>query len=226
MRILLVIFLCLGLAGCATVNFSSKYYTPQANYKDDVAYVFNTVTQSMPLKYTYSFWITEDKQTNPPGIPQVDAKDRNNENHYRIAIPDYFVKYIYEFYYNNRYEILITIFLHEIAHIEFGIASQPPATHYLCDKSAIENLLKPHNRLYGVNEFYSMLIVMQNYWQARKGLGGHLFNIGWNVFNAATLFFYGQGTFTDWFATDIDTRINLLRRDYPGVKFVFKRSAN
>jgi len=215
-RKILVILLCLGLGGCATVNFSSKYYTPPPDYKDDVALVFNTITKSVPLKYTYAYKISKDRETEIPGVPQI----KNGE----ISIPDYFLRYIYEFYYNNRFEILICIFLHEMAHSEFNLPDKPPETHYLCDREAIERLLKPYNTLYGVNDFYSALCVVDNYWRARKGLGGHLFNIGWNVLNAISLFYGGSGSIGDLYAVDIATRVQLTRRDYPNVKFVFKRS--
>lgn len=216
MRIFIVILLSLGLVGCATVNFSSKYYTLPENYKDDIALVFNTITKSISLKYAYAYRITKDNETATPGVPQ-------NENCV-ISIPDYFIRYVYEFYYNNRFEIFICLFLHEIAHSEFNLPSEPPKTHYLCDREAIEKLLKPYNTLYGVNDFYSTLCVIDNYWRARKGLGGHFFNIGWNALNAISLFYGGSGSIGDLYAVDIATRVQLMRRDYRNVKFIFKRS--
>lgn len=152
------------------------------------------------------------------GIPYTDGVN--------VYIPKTFLQYVYEFYYDYRTTIITCIILHEIAHNEFNIPNKPPEQHYLCDKAAIENLLKPTNILKGevVSQFYSSLLVTQDYWRARKGLGGHLFNIGWNALNAVSLFYGGSGSIGDLFATDIATRINLLRRDYPAVTFTFQRS--
>ena len=220
MRIFVLIFLSFGLVGCATVNFSSKYYQLPENYKEDIETILRSVI--LPIKSSRPWYICVDEcDKSASGIPYTDKTTA-------IYLPKTFLQYVYEFYYNDRRTIILCTFLHEIAHTEFNLPSKPPDQHYLTDKATIENLFySPINSIstafFTPSDMYSSLLVMQDYWRARKGLGGHLFNIGWNVLNLATLAYAGSGTFVDWFATDIATRINLLRRDYPNVKFIFKR---
>lgn len=222
-NIFIVILLSFGLFGCATVNFSSKYYTLPEDYKKDIEQILTSAR--IPITHSYAWVICIDQcDRNASGVLFFNPDDRT------IYLPKTFLQYIYEFYYNHRAQILVCTFLHEITHNEFGIASKPPETHYLCDKAVIEKFFNNNganpisNVFYTPNEMYSTLIVTQDYWRARKGLGGHLANVGWNLLNLATLAYAGSGTFVDWFATDISVRINLLRRDYPNCKFIFKRS--
>lgn len=243
---LFIVFL---LTSCATVNFSSKYYTLPTNYKDDIEEVWKNVTKAgmntaasgtkavspsvslyggqapvnapmpttMPFKntYCYSYKITQDNETQIPGIPQIDK--------HVISFPDYFIRYVYEFYYPKYHkQILTCIILHEIAHDEGGIDDKPPRIHYQCDKYAIDKLLP--NSPYSIDDFYSSLKVVSDYWSARKGTGGHLFNIGWNALNIYAIALGGSGTVGDLFATDINTRLSLLKKDYPQAKFSFHRT--
>ena len=73
MRKILVLLLCLGLCGCATVNFSSKYYNLPSDYKKDIEEVWQDIMTKVPLKYknSYSYRITKDHETSIAGIPQI-----------------------------------------------------------------------------------------------------------------------------------------------------------
>jgi hypothetical protein len=64
------------------------------------------------------------------------------------------------------------------------------------------------------SDFYKSLFVLRNYWFSRKGMGGHLFNAGWNLVNVATLVYGGSGYFRDWFATDVSKRMSLYIKHY------------
>ena len=163
--------------------------------------------------------ICADKSTSTPGVPEIKMMLPPN---YSVYMPDYFVRYVYEFYYNNREVIFNSIFAHEIAHAEFNLPDKPPEKHYLVDGAAIVNFF-PNTQVTDDN-FYSSLCVISYYWQARKGAGGHLFNIGWNALNIYAIAMGGIGSIGDLYATDISTRLNLLQKDSPSVKFVFKRS--
>ena len=66
---------------------------------------------------------------------------------------------------------------------------------------------------------------MRSYWFARKGVGGHMFNVGWNVLNLVCMAYTGSGYFANWFATDLEGRLKLISREYKvrsGISF--KRS--
>ncbi len=213
------------LSGCATINFSSKYYTLPSNYKNDIDEVWNDILFRVPLKHKelYSYKIIgevkPDKYVNvPTGILYNRAGT--------INLPNYLIKYIWEFYYPSYHKKILTcLFLHEIAHTESGYSDKPPEQHYLCDKYAVNLMLTSDLRLlYNSDDFYSSLIVVSQYWSARKGAGGHLFNIGWNAANVGSLIFLGYGYLGDLFATDISTRLSLFKKDYPNSKFIFKRS--
>jgi len=207
----LLLVLALFLSGCASVNFSSKYYTPPPTYKADIDEVWNTAMK-LPLKYKnyYSYKISQDSETKSAGVPQI----YNNI----VYLPEYFIKYVYEFYYPKYHkQILACIILHELAHPEGGINDKPPDVHFDCDKYAIDNFL-PHTTC-SIDDFYSSLIVMKNYWSARKGAGGHLFNASYNLAVA----WYG-GIFVDMYATDIKARLSYLRYFYPKAKFIYQRT--
>lgn len=209
-----------GLFGCATVNFSSKYYTLPEDYRKDIDAILTSAR--IPIRAPYKPYICLDKcDSAASGIPYTDGTS--------VYLPKTFLQYVYEFYYNDRAKIILCTYLHEVTHNEFGIGSKPPEAHYLCDKAVIERFFNNGNNsasnvFYTPSDLYSSLLVIQDYWRARKGLGGHLFNIGWNALNAVSLFYGGSGSIGDLYAVDIATRIQLMRRDYPSVKFVFKRS--
>ena len=208
--IILLLISSIVLSGCATLNFSSKYYELPPNYKDDIDKVWNNIIAKVPLKYTYSYRITQDKETKFAGIPQAEGTI--------ISLPDYFIRYVYEFYYNDREAILTCIILHEMAHTEFNLLIfEPPEQHYLTDKAAIDNFLlfTP----YTANHYYCSFKILGDYWQARKGVGGHLLAFTTNVALA-----YFTGITVDWFTTDINTRLNLIIRDYSPVYYVIVRT--
>jgi hypothetical protein len=158
--------------------------------------------------------ICKDKDTQIPGVPQI----KNGT----VYLPQYFIQYVYEFYYNYRVPIFTCLIAHEIAHAEYGLPDKPPKQHYLCDKAAIENMLIKYTP-YNENHYYSKLKVVSDYWSARKGVGGHLANVGWNVFNMATLAYVGVGSLGNLYATDISTRLKLMKKDHPSVRFIFTR---
>ncbi|MDO8488822.1 MAG: hypothetical protein Q7S42_01740 [Candidatus Omnitrophota bacterium] len=221
-KLILALLLIPLLSGCASVNFSSKYYSLPANYEKDLNDVWNQMITKIPLKYknSYSYRIVKDNQTKPAGIPQ----SRQEGNNVVILIPEYFVKYVWEFYYPKyNQEIMSCLFAHELGHPESQYSSKTPKEHLLCDKYTIKNLLLPPAT---VTTYYSTLIVVRDYWSARKGAGGHLFNAGWNSLNIASTIFVGVGFIGDLYATDLNYRISSLKRAYPSAKFCFKRVDN
>lgn len=210
------------LSGCAAVNFSSKYYTPPDNYEQEIAKIWNEMITKVPLKHKdyYTYRIVKDNQTKPSGIPQSVSKGSSCT----ILIPEYFIKYVWEFYYPNYHqEIIGCLFSHELGHPESNYSSATPQQHVLCDEYTIKNLLLPTSTF---NTYYSTLIVVRDYWLARKGVGGHVFNIGWNALNITSLIFFGAGQVGDLYATDLNYRISKLRKSHRSLpcKFIFKRS--
>lgn len=160
--------------------------------------------RELPLKNSYRYVILEDKDFKKArGIPAI------AEN--TVIFPDKFLKYVYQNYYDYRSVILASVVTHEICHREFGFPSQPPAEHFKADQAAIQLLGKG---MVNTTFYYQSLYVMRNYWFARKGTGGHAFNVGWNVANAAALVTTGHGYFADWFATDLDERMRLIAKNY------------
>lgn len=219
-KLIILFILSISLSGCATVNFSSKYYTPPTNYEKDIEEVWNEINTKVPLKHKgyYCYRIVKDNKTNPPGIPQSISEGNNRI----ILIPEYFIKYVWEFYYPNYHKDIIScLFSHELGHPESGYSDKPPEQHLLCDKYTIQNLLLPSVTS---STYYSTLIVVRDYWSARKGIGGHLFNIGWNILNVGTYLFAGYGYFVDWYSTDLNNRISTIKATYPYATFYFKRN--
>ena len=193
------------LCGCATVNFSANYYTPPPNYKAEVINSWNELIIKLPLKYNYSMNIVSDRQCKMPGIPEIAG---NN-----VKIPDNFIKYLYQNYYNDRFTVLACVIAHELCHSEYALYNQStPGAHFQVDQKAVELLENGH--LYAPQDLYRSLFVLKNYWFARKGAGGHLFNVGWNLVNAASVVYGGPGHFADWFATDLSVRMKMCRRYY------------
>ena len=178
------------------------------------------------LKYNYKVIICSEKDIKSHGIPLVSIDNqRLDGNSYTIYLPEYFIRYAYEFYYNYQEVILASIITHEIAHKEFNLPDTPPAAHYLTDKAAVDKLL-PYTHATG-SDFYNSLYVLHYYWKARKGAAGHAGNILLNVGSVASAAFGGPTVFGDLFATDVTTRIYKFRREYPAYsKITFKRSKN
>jgi len=219
-KIIIIIVLTIFLSSCATINFSSKYYTLPTDYKKDIDEVWNDIILKVPLKYknSYSYKITKDHETSIAGVPQIYQG--------AISLPEYFIKYIWEFYYPDYHKaILVCTIAHEMAHTESGISDKPPYEHHRCDIYALNNIIAPYFP-YGLNHFYSSLVVIGQYWSARKGVGGHLFNIGWNTLNLYAIAMGGSGTVGDLFATDISNRLSLYKTGNPSAKFIFKHGKN
>lgn len=197
----LVLFL---LTGCATVNFSANYYVPPQNYRAEIEGLWREFVSAVPLKYVYSFHIVSDRECKA-GIPYIEKHD--------LKIPDNFLKYTYQNYYVDRFVILSSLVAHEICHAEYGLANgRTPKEHFAVDKKAIEMLAKAD--ICSAEDFYKSLQVMRSYWFARKGVGGHMFNVGWNVLNLACMAYTGNGYFANWFATDLEARLKLISREY------------
>jgi len=222
-QLIVVFVMGILLSGCATINFSSKYYTLPTDYKKDIDEVWNEIISKVPLQYksSYSYRITKDHETKLAGVPQI----------YQgvVSLPEYFIKYIWEFYYPDYHKAILTCtILHELAHVESGISDTPSHEHHRCDIYAINLMYNREQGFYylpyDLNHFYSSLIVIQQYWSARKGVGGHLFNIGWNALNLYAIALGGSGTVGDLFATDISTRLSLFKASNPSANFIFKRN--
>ena len=193
------------LYGCATVNFSANYYNPPTNYKVEVNDLFNELKAKLGLKYDYAMSIVSDDQCRGiKGIPEILGTE--------IHLPENLIKYIYQNYYDNRNEVLISTLAHEICHTEFSLLDQEtPQAHFLVDNKAIELM---HKLMYTATDYYKSLFVLRNYWFARKRMGGHALNSGWNLVNLASLAFVGVGFFKDWYSTDISTRMKLCSGSY------------
>ena len=214
----IILALLIFVSGCATVNFSSKYYTLPQDYETDIQSIWNEFVKKVPLKYEYNYSIDKDRLNvigAIPGIPFIHGV--------HISLPEYYIRYIYEFYYDDRKAILFSTIAHEMAHTEFNCPAEPPEQHYLCDKAALENLIIPHTQ-FGAISFYSHLKILSDYWNARKGVVGHVANAGLNIASVFSVLNGGGGIFGNMYATDISTRMKLMVRDYPTVKFIFTRS--
>ena len=220
-KLLFALGLIILLSGYASVNFSSKYYTLPADYQKDIDEVWNDMMTKVPLKHElyYFYRIVKDNQTSLAGVPEIRKLGVGSDNNMVVLIPEYFIKYVYEFYYPKYHkEIISCLFAHELGHPESGYSSENQNDHFLCDKYSIKNLLLPPANS---DTYYSMLIVVKQYWSARKGIGGHLFNFGLNL---ATIT-YLKSTI-DLFGTDLNYRISKFNSSEPPPRFCFKRSNN
>lgn len=200
-----LIVIALFLPGCATVNFSANYFTPPDNYKDEVKNEWSGLTGKFALKNQYLLKLVSDRECSTPGIPEINGNT--------VKIPETFIKYIYQNYYDNKFLVLNCIISHELCHTEYSLYNQStPQAHFQVDKKAIE-LLQDKN-ICTAQDYYKSLFVLRNYWFARKGVAGHTFNIGWNVAQVASLVYAGSANFVDWFATDLDKRLALISKAY------------
>jgi len=188
------------------LNFSANYYNPPQDYQAEVKNIWGEFLVKLPLKYSYSMSIVSDKEcTGLKGIPEIGNR--------HVNMPDNMVKYTYQNYYKDRAKILNCIFAHEISHVEYNLYDMStPQAHLQVDIKATEMLAG--NTDITATDFYKSLFVLKNYWFSRKGLGGHLANVGWNIINVATLIYGGSGYFRDWFATDVNKRMSLYIRHY------------
>ncbi len=204
-KVFLLLFTGAILSGCATVNFSANYYTPADNYKTEIKEEWNELLAKFPLKHQYTLNIVPDRQCTTPGIPEIVS--------YTVKIPDSFIKYVYQNYYENRFTVFNCIFSHEVCHMEYNLHDQStPQAHFHLDQKAIE-LLRDKS-VSSAEDYYKSLFVLRNYWFARKGVGGHTFNAGWNILQVASLVYIGSAHFVDWFATDLDKRLALISKEY------------
>jgi len=191
-------------AGCSVVNFSGNYYDLPQNYRQEIQWTWKKLIKELPLKKSYRYVILTDQQfEKAKGIPAISETT--------VILPENFIKYVYQNYYDFRTVIFASVITHELCHVEFNLPSTPPKEHFKVDQVAIKLLGKGQVT---TTFYYQSLYVMRNYWFARKGMAGHAFNVGWNVANAAALVATGHGRFGDWFATDLDERMGLIRQNY------------
>jgi len=203
-RTSLVLVGCLLLGGCATVNFSANYYTPPDNYQVEVKKEWDTYLKQAALLNNYNLEIVSDRGC-MNGIPEITGVT--------VKMPQNFIKYVYQNYYDDRFKVLLCVESHEICHNEYRLFDQSsPQAHFQVDQKAIE-LLRARTILCE-DDYYKSLFVVKDYWFARKGVGGHFFNLGWNMVNAASIYYGGPSYFRDWFATDLNKRMALFARRY------------
>lgn len=195
-------FLCAVLVcGCATVDFSAVRYTPPPCYKQESLDFLAALQKQLALDHRYTFVIVDDKACSHAGIPEISG--------YTVKIPELVLKYLYQNYYRHRYHVLASVACHEIAHYEFNSGEKQ---HFLVDIQAIG--LFQRGTLLVPADFYKSLLVLRNYWAARKGVGGQAANIGWNAVQVAALATIGVGVFSDWYATDMNKRVQQIVRKY------------
>jgi len=198
----LLVFLCLSLLGCFVVNFSGNYYALPTNCPAEIQGMWNKLMAELALKNSYRYVVLTDAQFEKSvGIPAI--------SQHTVILPENFIKYVYQNYYDYRFVILTAVITHELCHPEYGLPSKPAKEHFKVDQVAIALLGKGQ---VNATFYYQSLYVMRNYWFARKGMGGHAFNVGWNAANAAAMVVTGHGYFADWFATDLDERMRLIAR--------------
>lgn len=195
-----VLILCVTLGGCA--SFKSTALT--TDHQKEVRHLLQKINTDFPLKHEYQVRILPNKQMkDTKGVPAISGSI--------LAFPEDFVKYVYQKYYHHRLKIFTCIMVHEIVHTEFDLPSRPPPQHYLTDRAAIKLMGESQE---SIQYYYDSLRVMKKYWLASRSVGGHMWNVGWNLGNAALLAYVGQGYFVDWFATDLKERMKLLRKEY------------
>jgi hypothetical protein len=211
----LLILACVTFSGCATVNFSANYYTPPANYRVQVRDSWDELIRKTKVSGNYQMAIVPEGACKM-GIPEIEGR--------LVKLPDSFIKYVYQNYYADRQKIFDCVIAHEISHVEYNLHNMStPKAHYEVDKKAMELL-----NSFGIcrpQDYYNTFIVLKSYWFARKGVAGHMANAGWNLISAASVVCGGPGYFANWFATDLDKRIALIRKynKIPG-NSRFKRS--
>jgi hypothetical protein len=212
---LFLIFCLVGLPGCSTVNFSANYYTPPGNYQAEVKMLLDNFAARAAFTHTYGLEIVSERGSQH-GIPSIRGVT--------IRLPDNFIKYVYQNYYRDRLKVLLCTVAHEISHVEYSLIDQSsPKAHFKVDQKAIELLQK--SAVSSPGDYYKSLWVLRNYWFARKGLGGHVFNVSWNLANAASMAYGGPGYFGNWFATDLDARLALISKQFKvKSRSCFKRS--
>jgi len=115
---LMVLFVVLSLSGCSVINFSANYYTPPANYQNEILQIWKKLKGQIPLKYDYKLSIIGGKDFNKlNGIPAI-----SNRN---VLLPEDFVKYVYQNYYDDRSKIFSSVIVHEISHSRTKLRIKP-----------------------------------------------------------------------------------------------------
>lgn len=204
-KLTILLSLATSLYGCSTVNFSANYYTPPGNYQAEVKKIWGSSMKKFALKNQYALRIVSDSECSIKGIPEISG--------YSVKIPESFIKYIYQNYYDDRASIIDCTVAHEVSHVEYSLFNQStPQAHFETDKKAIELLCS--KGICSAQDYYKSLFVLKNYWFARKGLGGHAFNVGWNVVQVASMAYGGPASFRDWFATDLSKRMAYISKQY------------
>jgi len=205
------------LSGCSTVNFSADYYTPPEHYRTEMGYLWSDLLKQLTLKHTYEIHIIDGEDADKlNGIPAISGR--------RVLLPNDFLKYVYQNYYNDRFFLIGSVIIHELMHSELDLPSRPPEEHVKTDIAAIKVLGESEAM---ATDYFRALHVMHNYWFARKGMGGHALNAGWNLANLASVFYAGKGYFRDWYATDLKVRMKMIKAHY-GIKVYssFTRSSS
>ena len=191
-------------AGCSFINFSGHYYTLPADYSTELALIWNRIETQLPIKNEYQIHVIRGRDSDRlDGVPAVSGRT--------VYLPEDFVKYVYQNYYNDRFHIFGSVIVHELAHIEYDLPSSPPEKHFETDQAAIRLL---GGDLPTAEYYYKSLYVMKDYWFARKGVAGHALNAAWNLVNAASLVYGGPAYFADLYATDLDQRMKLIAKQY------------
>ena len=170
-------------SGCSTVNFSANYYTPPNNYQAEIVQLWQTLKSQIKLKPEYELRLIDGEDANKQhGVPFI-----SNQT---VYLPNDFIKYVYQNYYDDRLKILTNVIAHELCHSEFNLPSKPPQEHFKTDVMAISLLGASAET---VEYFYKSLFVVKNYCFARKGMAGHALNLGFNALSGASLAFGGAG---------------------------------
>ena len=214
-RIVFMLCCLLVTSGCSVINFSANYYTPPGNYQAEIMSIWRDLNVQIPFKNQYKISLMQRRDSRKlNGIPAISDKT--------VFLPLDFVKYVYQNYYDDRVKIFVSVIIHEVSHVEYGLPSKPPKQHVKTDVTAIK-LLGEETAI--AQDYYRSLFVVKNYWFARKGVAGHSLNAGWNILNGASLFFGGPAYFADFFATDLSQRMKIIAQHYalPSRK-CFKRS--
>ena len=198
------VIIILFLNGCATLDFSAHHYTPPSNYRAEVGQLWKELIYNLPLKYSYSMRIVSDKACKTKGVPEIASRV--------VKMPNNYIKYVYQNYYEDRFTVLACMIAHELCHTEYNLPDKPPEVHFQTDEKAI-SLLFNYTTI-SAHDYYKSMSVLKNYWFARKGVAGHTLNVGWNVLQVVSLVKGGPYCFADWFATDLDKRFSLLSKRY------------
>lgn len=196
--------MCILLGGCSTVNFSANYYTLPKAYYTEVLGVWSELNLQFNLPPAYSVRVlTGEEERKSKGIPFISGNT--------VYLPEIFIKYVYQNYYDDRLIVLTSVITHEICHKLYGLPSEPADEHFKTDAAAIKLLGTSQET---VRNYYNSLVVTKNYCFARKGMAGHALNVGLNALSVGSMVMGGPGVFIDLYATDLTRRIKLIKRAF------------